>query len=182
MKSDSNSQRVPNWSLKKTLSRNFSHRVFQVDDARWLWAAYSLGLMPRVKEGLDAEDFRKFLFMEYVRLFPVIVLFFGEDKERPLGFGTGFPLHRQISPVTIYHETHWFAWASPRDRVTASVEFLNTARKTSKMLFISHDKDKKFMAVLAKHGVINRIGTSHYLFNPGKVSVWETRGLKDGHS
>lgn len=175
----------PCWRLTKTLSRRPNFRPIKDSDISYAWAAYRAGDTFRdvFPAELTAPEFKQ-AFGELVngRYDAAWVLFAETSKGfLPVGLALGFWPHRVARPFMVLDAMVWFPWASPRNRIEATTKFVNEVRHEVPLLAFARERDKRYLEMLARHGVARRIGTSMNVFAGETASVWETtRDQKDG--
>ena len=79
------------------------------------------------------------------------------------------------SPFLVVGDIVWFPWSSPRQRIESAVNFFNEARKEIAFMEYARKQDKRFFEMIAKHGIMRRVGTSHNIYPDGPATVFETR-------
>ena len=165
------------WRLSRTLNRGATYNPIEMDDLAYAWAAYKVGKFHLVEDGLDQESFRD-AFAKLVLSTYHAVWALKAKTERgviPVGFAFGFWLHPAKQETMIINELVWLPWATPRNIIETTANFVTKERKKLKMIAFARKKDKSFLEVLAKHGIVRRVGTSHTIFSDGPATVWETR-------
>lgn len=166
------------WRLSKTLARNVTFNPVEMEDLAYAWAAYKTEGLPHFPEGLTQEQF-KTMFSKLVLddVFHAIWALKADTKRGhiPVGFAFGFWLHPAQPETMIVNQLVWLPWATARNKLETTANFVTKGRKEMKMMAFSRVEDKSFLEVLAKHGIIRRVGTSHNVFSDGPATVWETR-------
>jgi len=143
---------------------------------RWLWAAYKLGKLEILPEGLTKEEFAPSL-NSYMLENSLIGYAFvkGDDV---IGIGLFWPRGRvyQVSDLI------WFPWTSPWTVVKAFARFVHEVRETDfadgqkyMILEFAREQDQGFFDHMCKYGIMRRIGTSHEIYPDGKACVYESR-------
>ena len=69
----------------------------------------------------------------------------------------------------------WFPWASPRNKIESAVYFFNRIRHEIQMVEYANEDAKPFFEMIAKHGVVRRVGTSYNVYPGTATAVFETR-------
>lgn len=176
------SQRKPEWQKlgrKNAKKRNAWFRALVDDDMRWLWAAYSMGSFPFMREGADQVEFNEGMrfVVEDMLKSPDDLFYIVEAQHKvkkslvPVGLivvnfmqGAAWPLAR------------WFSWATPRNKIEASVVFLEELQRESPIMIMGDDKTTKFLSHLGRYGLLSRSkvlknfhGESRYLHYGKKV-------------
>lgn len=167
------------WRLRRTLKRQPRFRPLEKDDLKYLWAAYKKGAFDQfISDDMDVEEFEKYVFSDLlVRFHNIWTLIAGTERgEMPVGLVLGFWPHPDEFnvPFMILDSFVWFPWASKRNRTEAAVNFINDARAEIPMLGFVRPDDMSFFNMIAKHGIVRRVGTSHEIFD-GKAAIYETR-------
>jgi hypothetical protein len=175
----------PRWRLKKTLSRKLDYRPIEQEDIKYLWAAYKKGALASMgaewgDPTLNADDFTLSFKAEVMANYAAAwTLFAGTPKGfLPVGVVLAFFSHPnpRFSPFMIVGDMIWFPWASRRNRVEAAVHFFSKVRKEHALVTYAHGAEtKRFFEMIAKHGVIQRIGTTFSVVSGQPVAMFETR-------
>ena len=161
------------------------------DDWPFLIAAYKKGAfddvlkmlqrtldLPEIEE-LTNEEFRA-LFTELFRTGEYAVLtamasaFRKMDAQVPVGLvDLNSEGHRMVPRVM------WFPWASPRNKIEATVKFLDDHRKDRLVLIYDNEKSHLFFVRMARYGLLKRIGPASAeipFWENGEQSIaWRTR-------
>lgn len=153
-----------------------------MSDGDWpfLIAAYKKGAFDEVLRGLQRtfdlpeiveltnEEFRV-LFTEFFRGREHYILtarasaFKTMDGQVPVALVDTNPEdHRMVLRVM------WFPWASPRNRIEATVRFLDDHRKERLILIFDDEKSHRFFIRMAQYGILKRIGPAS-----GPIPFWE---------
>lgn len=152
---------------------------------RYAWAAYKGGGLkdmsaPFNELGMSADQF-KAAFEEIVtaRYHGAWTLFAETPKGFiPVGFVFAFYSHTEhaMSPFMIVGDLVWCPWATPRNKIEAAVGFFNRIRKEIPMMDYAYGEvNKKFFEMLARHGIVRRVGTTYNVVKGEPVAIFETR-------
>lgn len=174
----------PNWRLRKTLARKLEFRPIEKDDVRFAWAAYKKGsLAPMAgifaQQGMNAEEFKiafeKIILTRYHGGWTL----FAETHNGfiPVGFVLAFYSHTDpvLSPFMIIGDLVWCPWASKRNKIESAVNFFSKIRNDIPMVDYAYgDTNKKFFEMLARHGIVRRIGTTFNVVKGEPCAVFET--------
>lgn len=171
------------WRLKKTLRRRTEFRPIEDADCKFAWAAYKKGALasmgPRFQAEFTPEAFYTAFVDEVETTYAGAWTLSAETKRGfiPVGIVLGFYSHPnpQFAPFMIVGDMIWFPWASVRNRIESAVAFFNSIRKEIPMLEYADDKAKPFFEMIAKHGIMRRVGTSFNVYPGQAVAVFETR-------
>lgn len=171
------------WRLKKTLRRRPEYRPIEDADCKFAWAAYRKGALASMGErfaaGMTPEDFYDAFVDEIAKNYVAAWTLSAQTKRgmMPVGFVLGFYSHPdpKLAPFMIVGDMIWFPWASARNRVEAAVGFFSAIRKEIPMVEYANDEAKPFFEMIAKHGIMRRIGTSFSVYPGQAVAVFETR-------
>ena len=175
--------RQANWRLKKTLSRRLEFRPIEQEDMRYIWAAYKGGSLASMggafsESEMNAEEFKTAFEAEITTRYHAAWTMFAETKRGfvPVGFVLGFYAHPepQFAPYMIVGGIVWFGWASKRNIIECTVKFFNEIRNTLPMIGYANEEHKRLYEIVAMHGIMRRVGTSHNVFD-GPAAVFETR-------
>ena len=69
----------------------------------------------------------------------------------------------------------WFPWASPRNRLEATVHFLNQMRREHAILGFAEPESIEFFEHVCRYGVLRRAGTVFDMLQEGPMGVFQTR-------
>jgi len=170
-KSASDSKSRVKYRLKRTLRRKPKFHEIEQADVKYIWAAYKLGSFGEQTD-ITQEEFN-------LRLFQTI-----EETDRtyifvaPTNNGTipvGMVSGTFNGPIFFVGNALWFKWASDRNKLESAVHFLNELRKEYVVVIHNHMDDKQFYEVVAKHGVIRRVGRLYDVFEDCPAQIWQTR-------
>lgn len=178
-------QEKTTWRLKKTLARKVDYRPIELEDMKYVWAAYQKGALgsmgpawerPTMTASLFSDAFKS----EIIKNYSSVWTLFAETKMgmRPVGLVLAFFSHPnpQLSPFQIIGDIIWFPWASKRNRIEAAVNFFAKIRNEYPLVeYAKGEATKRFFEMLAKHGVVRRVGTTFNVFRGEAVAVFETR-------
>ena len=179
------SSRSHKWRLKRTLSRNVSFRPIEDEDVKYAWAAYKKGWLASMggkfaTVDMEAEEFKTEFPKEIFDKYSAAWSLFADAPKRgniQVGMVLGFYSHQDpaCAPFMIVGDIIWFQWASARNRVESAVNFFTNIRGEIPMVEYAAEKDKKFFEMIARHGVMRRVGTT-YSIKPGEAyAMFETR-------
>ena len=183
------SHRVP-VRRSRTLKRGADYHLLSDGDWPFLIAAYKkgafddflLGLqqtfdLPEIVE-LKNEEFRA-LFGEIFRTEEYYILtaktsaFKSLDGQVPVGLVQTNPKDHRMIPRIM-----WFPWASPRNKIEATVRFLDDHRKEKLILIFDDEKSHQFFVRMAQYGILKRIGPASgplpFWENGEKSVIWRT--------
>lgn len=79
------------------------------------------------------------------------------------------------SKVYIATTIHWFPWASPRNKLEATVHFLNQVRKDAVAIGLVGMADVPFLEHVCRYGVSRRVGNIFDMITEGPTAVFQTR-------
>ena len=177
------------WRLKKTLARKVGFRPIEAEDVRFAYAGYKKGALapmagPFAQTHMTPEEFDiAFQATVTTRYHGAWTLFAEVLREKkieymPVGMVMAFYSHAEhaLSPFMIIGDIVWFPWSTPRNRIETAVNFFNTMRKQIPMMDFAHgDENRRFFDMLAKHGIVRRVGTTHNVVRGEPVAIYETR-------
>lgn len=125
-------------------------------------------------------DLRNVLAESFSRYFEVFVLTAQHVKKgahTPVGIATVTVTGRfddgrmLIEPGVVF-----FPWATMRNKLETSVNFLNQSRKSRFAIMRLPVTEKRFAEQLCRYGVCRRVGTLHDYFGPGEPATeFQTR-------
>lgn len=173
------------WRLKKTLARRMEFRLIEADDVRYAWVAYKKGCLadmaaPFDNTEMEPEDFKRAFFAAVTQRYHAAWTLFGETAKgfEPVGFIFAFHAHAHpgLSPFMVIGDIVWCPRASARNKVESAVHFFANIRKEMPLMDYAHgERNKKFMEMVAKHGVLRRIGTTFNVVRGEPCAIFETR-------
>jgi len=143
------------------------------DDIRWLYAAYKKGAFGNeFGDDLDSETFPAAFYERIPDGAGVWVLFAPTIRDdAPVGVAIGLRGHWEHH---VWPHVVWFPWASARNKLEATVLFLNVQRREYKMIIAPTFEDKDFFVRVCRYGVLRRVGTS-YNWSSEDAVLFETR-------
>jgi hypothetical protein len=187
LKSGSASEPPRKFRLSRTLKRRLEFRPLETEDLRYLWAAYKKGCLKDMAAPFDGtemtvDEFKaEFLAAVTTRYHGAWTLF-GETGKGfiPVGCILGFYSHPlpDWSPFMIVGDMVWMPWATTRNKIESAVHFFAHIRKEIAMVDYAYgETNKRFFEVIARHGVMRRVGTMLNVVKNEPVAVFETRAL-----
>lgn len=177
---------VNGWRLKKTLKRKIEFRPIEDGDCKFAWAAYRLGALSSMGErftaGMTPEAFYE-AFVDEVRANYAGAWTLSAETRRgfmPVCIVLAFFSHPnpKLAPFMIIGDMIWMPWASVRNKVESAVGFFNAIRKEIPMVEYANEDAKPFFEMIAKHGVMRRVGTSRVVYPGQNTAVFETLALE----
>lgn len=95
----------------------------------------------------------------------------------PVGFVLGFWSHPEprFAPFMIVGDMLWMPWATKRNKIESAVHFFNRVRNEIPMVEYAREPHRKFFETIAKHGIMQRVGTMFNVYPGEKCAVFETR-------
>ena len=178
--------RPVSWRLSKTLARRVDFRPIEDEDTKYAWAAYKKGCLkdmaaPFDKTDMTAEQFKEAFERVVLTRYHGAWTLFAETKRGfiPVGFVFAFYSHAEhaLSPFMIIGDIVWCPWASARNKIESAVHFFDRIRNQIPMVGYAHgETDKRFFEMIAKHGVMRRVGTTFNVVHGQPTAVFETRG------
>lgn len=128
---------------------------------------------------LDPDEFNEAFSAELENNYYGAWTLFAETKRGflPIGMVFVFPSHPnpEMAPFAIIGDMIWFPWASTRNKIESTVRWINDTRKEVPLVEYASLEHKGFFEVMAKHGIMRRVGTSHNVYPGQPTSVFETR-------
>ncbi len=180
-------EKRPAWRLKKTLARQVSFRPIEHEDLRYVWAAYKKGALASMGEKFAGGEMDRDAFVDAIEA-EIQVNYHGAwtlfaDAPRrgvmPVGLVLGFYSHPNpaFAPFMIVGDMVWFPWASPRNRIESAVGFFRAIHAQVPMVEYARAQHRRFFEMIAKHGVMRRVGTSFNVYPGEATAVFETRSV-----
>lgn len=153
---------------------------------KYVWAAYKKGQLSSMggkwaDVGMQPNDFEPEFFAEVTTNYHGAWTLFAETARGfiPVGVVLAFYSHPnpQMAPFMIIGDMVWMPWASRRNKVESAVNFFNEARKEMAFMEYAEAKYKSFFEMIARHGVMRRVGTTYNVSSNESVAIFETRGV-----
>ncbi len=174
MKSDSvSAPPVPKWRLTRTLRRrNVGYRPIEDADIKYAWAAFKHGALADVglpdAEIAPAEFKSKFEQWVLEHCHAAWTLLAG----KPIGLVLGG--WAPSGGYMIIGAFVFMPWASKRTIIEATVNFVSEIRKEYPFMGYALPHHKRLYEVVARHGVMRRVGTSQIAIPGERCAVFET--------
>lgn len=137
---------------------------------RWLWAAYRMGTWNTVlQEGLSQSEFKEVVIdilgqVEYDWVFDVKT-----DKGlRPVGLVTA---QQRFEGNAIEPHVDWFPWATARNRLECSIQFLRDIGREVKIFLYVEEKDEKFWNRVWQYKVLKKGCKIHDCYGTGRDAM-----------
>lgn len=131
-------------------------------DARWLWAAYQMGMWREKLPGhLSRVAFEK-TFLELVLTDGVAYAWMidapGNDGLRPVGLilAQRVVTGENVDQEVIEPFVEWFPWATPRNRMEATAAFLKYISGELKIFIFAAEDATKFWSHFLRRGLVRR--------------------------
>lgn len=159
----------------------------EVSDYRHIWAAYRKGALSEIKEipqDLDPDAFveafvatieSRGLAHAWIFLAPSI------RGYEPVGFAWAWGRGRVIEMSDMV----WFPWASSRNVLESTANFMNSVRKIAPdpkrpdQRFLVWEfatmRDKRFFEMMCRLGIMRKVGHVHGLYEGEPAVMFETR-------
>lgn len=155
-------------------------RPLEMEDVRYVWAAYKKGALENLGfdgDEMSAAEFKDAFAKKVLEDYDAAWTQFGTTSKGyiPVGLIFGFWPHATKSPYMIVADMVWFPWATRRNVVESVVNFFNDMRKDIPMVEYARPEDKKLYETVCKHGIMRRVGTSHVVYPEIPATVFETR-------
>ena len=151
---------------------------------RYAWAAYKSGALkdmsaPFNELGMTADRFKAaFETIVTTRYHGAWTLFAETPKGFiPVGFVFAFYSHTEhaFSPFMIVGDLVWCPWATVRNKIEAAVYFFSRIRKEIPMMDYAYGPtNQRFFEMLARHGIMRRIGITFNVVKGEPVHIFET--------
>lgn len=128
--------------------------------------------------GMSGDEFRETFTTEVVKNYHAVWTLFAPTAKGtiPVGWVLGFYSHPEpkMSPFMIVGDMLWGPWATARNRIESAVNFFNRIRDTIPMIEYASEDDKRFFEMIARHGIMRRVGTTYNVKYGEPVGVFET--------
>lgn len=182
--------KTKDWRLKNTLSRKVEFRPIEADDVRYAWVAYKKGCLkdmaaPFDDTSMSADEFRQAFFGTVTTRYHGAWTLFATSPKGfgPVGFVFAFYTHPDpmMAPFMIVGDIVWCPWATTRNKIESGVNFFHRVRRDIPMMDYAHgETNKKYMEMIARHGVMRRIGTTFNVVKGEPVAIFETAMIRQG--
>lgn len=164
--------------MKATLRRGSSFSQLKDSDVKYIWAAYKMGGMPEdvLPQGLSKEQFMECV-VDFVGAVSNIYILRGSNKgvsDMPIALVASLIIGQRMEP----HVT-WFPWATSRNKVETSINFINEMRKNYKLHIISSMDDVPFFNHLCRYGIVQRIGKRIGYYANGDHAMFYQERIKE---
>ena len=180
-KSESASER-PASKWRGTLRRHPNFRPIEIEDIKYLWAAYKSGSLSTIGMNFDKEmtpaEFKDAIEHHILSSFHAAWALFGPTKMGFIPTGFVFASWAPNAQFMIVSVATFMPWASKRNIIECSVDFLSNVRKEFQLQFYASPEHKRLYEICAIHGAVRRVGTS-YVAIPGQIAaVFKTASPK----
>ncbi len=175
------------WLLKRALTRKTRFEPISNEHLKWLWLAYKENSFQEeiVKPGLGRDEFIAAIMQilpHSVATFILFAPFTGVIKGKefkgeaiPVGIVTNNMFAFRTSP-----HVDWFAWATPRNKLEATLRYLAKVRKDGVHMILTSEPDTPFFTHFAMYGIINRVGkVDGYYLDLTDAMLFQTTPIKD---
>jgi len=176
------SDRKKKYRLRRTLAkhRKFSYEVLDYDHIKYAGAAYAKGGFRQFgfEDDLKPKEFRENFIYLVENIYVGGYTLFADTSEGYIPVGMVFmALHSLAVPNVFTASVEWFPWASNRNIIESAVNFYNEVRKEHAVIGYALGDHRKLYEVLAKHGIVRRVGTTYTVFKGDRAAIFETIGL-----
>lgn len=158
--------------LRNLIRRDTSFRPIEIEDMKWLWAAYKTGSFDAVAfpEDLAKEELTDMMLAHFASMHEVFVL----ETETKRG---KIPVGVVGSLITERTEPHvnWFSWATSRNKLECATYFFSKMRNRP-LLVWSKEEHVKFYTHVSRYGVLRRIGKVYKFIDNEDYMLFQTRG------
>jgi hypothetical protein len=158
-------------------------RPIEAGDVRWTYAAYKAGALasmggPFTETAMSAAEFKSAFEAEVTSRYAGAWTLFAMTARGfiPVGCVLGFYSHPdpRLSPFMIVGDMLWFPWSSARNRIEAAVNFFKVIRLTIPMVEYADENARPFFEMIARHGIVRRVGTMFSVYPDKPTAVFET--------
>lgn len=134
---------------------------------------------PLAASGMSAEEFKAVFEAVVVTRYHGAWTLFADTAKGFIPVGMVFAFHSHsdplLSPFMIIGDIVWMPWASSRNKIESAVGFFNRVRGEIPMVDYAYgETNKKFFEMLARHGIVRRIGITFNVVKGEPVHVFET--------
>ena len=174
-KSSSRKRKPSRLTWKYTLNRGVSYHEISRKDYPWLWVAYKQGAFEELQviKGLAAEEFSDYMdtvVENYYNRDGTIVVgeaYFAErDGQAPVCV-----TFVDKSQLAFFPHVIWFDWATPRNIIESTVNFLKDLVKDGNVVIFSEKENMFFFSHMARYGILDRRGTLKKYFPDGGDAI-----------
>lgn len=175
MKSSSRKRKPNRLQWKYTLKRGCSYHQISRTDYPWIWSAYQRGAFTELPIGrdLDSDEFTKVMdaiidrYYERDGTIVVCEAFFAE-------WGAPAPVCLTFvdkNQEAFFPHVFWFSWATPRNKIESTINFLKDLVKDGNVVIFSERKTMFFFSHMARYGILDRRGTLKKFFPDGGDAI-----------
>jgi hypothetical protein len=153
-------------------------RLTDADDMKYLYAAWRLGSTPLNEIKADTSEEFVAAFTNHVaqRYHEAYTMVASPPGRGPMPVGVVFGIKPFYGkPVIWIGDFLWFSWASKRNKLEASVHFLNQMRKEHTLIGFAEPESIDFFEHICRYGVARRAGTVFDFLSEGPMAVFQTR-------
>jgi len=174
-KSSSRKRKPKSLRYKYTLKRGCSYHQITKEDYPWLWSAFQRGAFSDlpIPRDINTDGFGEVLDniiqVYYGRDGTIVVCeaFFSEwGRMAPIGV-----IFVDRSQDAFFPHVFWFSWATPRNKIESSINFLKDLVKDGNVLIFSERKTQFFFGHMARYGLLTRRGTLIKYFPDGGDAI-----------
>lgn len=159
---------------KRTLRRFVEFRPVDETHVRFAWAAYKTGGLDELNlaEGLTPAEFQEAFADHVSQNYDAGWAFYAPSKEGYRPVGMVFVVF--VRSLTFVGDMVWFPWASARNRLESTVHWFDQMRKQGGVTEYARAQDEAFFEMVAKHGVLRRVGLKYTIYDGEKAIEYET--------
>lgn len=188
MKSESGSasRRPSKWRRDRTLRRKVSYRPIELEDVRYIYAAYKQNGLASMGDlfadgQMGADEFKTAFQAAVLNGCHAAWVLFAPTRKGSIPVGVIFAEWARSQTSMDVTGGIWLPWATNRNILEAAVFFLDGIRKEFPLMIYALPEHKRLYDVCCMHAVLRRVGTSYNCI-PGKmVAVFETRAPERLH-
>lgn len=162
---------------RRLLKRGGSHRPFRGEDIPYLYAAYRRKALNGTPEGMNPAEFRVYVEAKVAEQMETGGDYLTLICQTPLGeipVGVVQIIVTQapdVRPQAIPHVI-WFPEASVRNKLEASVRFLDHLRKGFMVLIVAGEANWRFFHRVGQYGVIRAVGKLRNYYADGSDAMF----------
>ncbi len=148
-------------------------RQVREEDLKWFYVAHKTGSFA-LDEDLDPVEF-KTRALEFIGLLDDAFTLFAQTGrgEIPVGLMmVGLSEHRMEPHV------FWFSWASARNKLESTVNFINEMRGMWKVHIVAEEKYWPFFVHVCRYGIMKRVGKLEGWYAKGDAMMFLSLGGK----
>ena len=152
-----------------------------LDDAKWTWVSQELDNWGGVTEGIDRDNWMSYA-MDRLAQYDQVLVIEDANSQFASGHGPVCIVSLMSNGWVVEPHSHWLAWATPRNKLRGTVEFLRLMRN-SRAVGVVHlkcgaDDAKWFKRISRRYNPLYLVGRIPHGQPSGDEYLFYLRGSK----